>query len=60
VTSPLVQLFNIITNRIVNSATAAAQKAGARLIGLEQRSAKDNDESVDDDNDSVTENANGN
>lgn len=64
VVSPLVQLFNVVTNTLLKSAAAAAQRSGAQLIGTEDRSSTSNagsDESVDDnDNDNVTENVNGN
>lgn len=56
------QLFNIVTNTMLKSAAAAAQRSGAQLIGIDRSSSDSgSDESVDDnDNDDVTENVNGN
>ena len=55
--NPMLQLFNALSNAIVQSATNAAQKSGAELIGLDRNGELKGDEG-DDYNDNVTENGN--
>lgn len=58
--NPLLQIFNAITGALTKSAASAAQKTGAQLIGFDRNEELKGDNGGVDDDENVTETANGN
>lgn len=56
--NPMLQLFNTLSNVLVQSAAGAAQKSGAELIGLDRNEELKGDDGGDNGDDNVTENGN--
>lgn len=56
--NPMLQLFNTLSNALVQSAAKAAQKSGTQLIGLDRNEELNEYDEGDDNNDNVTENGN--
>lgn len=56
--NPMLQIFNALSNFLIQSAANAAQKSDAELIGLNRNGELKEDYEGGDDNDNVTENGN--